>query len=360
MSGTEQQSKRPISHVLLRLIKLGKPYIGWYIVLCILTAGLSLVGVGIAESLRRIINAATQKDLSLLVSAAVLALGIVILEVVANLLKARVTAMLEFKSTARLQTVVLGKLMRIRMKEADRYHSADLISRINDSAAAAQAGVNAKAMDFLGNMLQIVFMITYLVTLQFSLTFGTLLIAALTPLVMLPFAGKLRGLYEQRQKIQAEQQSFTQDIVQGAEVVRSFSLAAKLRDAFAQKCTAYLKTHYRVLRLEAVGYRLPILVVNGGLLYVLGYGGYLVIQGRLDVGAVAAFLISFERIANPVSSLANLWTELQASLAQANRMFEVLDSARRKCFRRDRFRSSRVPLRHHRTGQRLLPLQYRG
>jgi ATP-binding cassette subfamily B protein AbcA/BmrA len=233
--------------------------------------------------------------------------------------------MLEFKSTARLQTTVLGKLLRIRMKDAERYHSADLVSRINDSAAAAQAGVNAKAIDLLGNLLQIVFLLSYLVAMQSMLTLGTLLIAALTPLVMSPFTGRLRRLYEQRQRIQAEQMSFTQDIVQGAEVVRSFSLAGKLRDAFAMKSRSYLKVHNRVLGLEAVGYRLPMLVVLGGLLYVFGYGGYLVMQGRLDIGAIAAFLISLERIANPVSQLAHLWTELQASLAQAGRMFEVLD-----------------------------------
>jgi len=132
-------------------------------------------------------------------------------------------------------------------------------------------------------------------------------------------------MHEQRQKIETAQQAFIQDTVQGAEVVRAFSLRPKLHAQFAQRIKQYFNIHLPVSRLEAVGYNMPLAVILGGLIYVLSYGGYLVIDGRLDVGAVAAFLICFEQITNPVSRLANLWTELQASMAQGNRMFEVLD-----------------------------------
>lgn len=313
------------SSTLKRLMKLGKPYLGRYIILCLLAAVVALTTVALAESLRRIINAATNQDMSLLVSSLIFGAVVVIVDACANFLRTYLSGLLEFKSTATLQASILSKLLKVHMKDLDRYHSADLISRINDSAVVAQQGINQKTIELLSNLMQLTFLLTYLLSLQYVLTLGTLIICSLVPLIMIPFTSRLRSLNEQRQQVESAQQVFIQDTVQGAEVVRAFSLAPKLHEQFAQRVKQYFKIHLPISRIEAVGYNMPIAVILGGLLYVLSYGGYLVIDGRLDVGAIAAFLFCFEQITNPVSRLANLWTEMQASLAQGKRVFEVLD-----------------------------------
>ena len=319
------KKSKVVSNTFMRLLKLGKPYLGWYLILCLLAAVVSLATVGIAESLRRIINAATNQNMSFLMSGAIFALIIVIVDALASFLLTYLSGVLEFKSTSKLQVSLLARLLNVQMKDLDRYHSGDLISRINDSAPAAQQGINQKTIELFSNLMQITFLLTYLLSLQYVLTLGTILICSLVPLVMIPFTSRLRSMHEQRQQIETAQQMFIQDTIQGAEVVRAFSLAPKLHNQFTQRVRQYFNIHLPVTRLEAVGYNMPFAVILSGLLYVLSYGGYLVIQGRLDVGAVAAFLICFEQITNPVSKLANLWTELQASLAQGKRLFEVLD-----------------------------------
>lgn len=325
IESNSRNKSRVVSNTFMRLLKLGKPYLGWYLILCLLAAVVSLATVGIAESLRRIINAATDQNMSFLMSGTIFALVIVIVDALASFLLTYLSGVLEFKSTSKLQVSLLARLLNVQMKDLDRYHSADLISRINDSAPAAQQGINQKTIELFSNLMQIAFLLTYLLSLQYALTLGTILICSLVPLVMIPFTSRLRSMHEQRQQIETAQQVFIQDTVQGAEVVRAFSLAPKLHNQFTQRVRQYFSIHLPVSRLEAVGYNMPFAVILGGLLYVLSYGGYLVIQGRLDVGAVAAFLICFEQITNPVSKLANLWTELQASLAQGKRLFEVLD-----------------------------------
>ncbi|MEK4512229.1 ABC transporter ATP-binding protein [Paenibacillus sp. FSL K6-2524] len=313
------------SETLKQLISLGKPYWGRYFILCIVVAVLSLTSVALAESLRRIINATVDGNMSGLISGGIFAIAVVVVEGAGNFAKTYLSGMLEFKSVAKLQASVLSKLMKVRMEDMEQYHSADLISRINDSAPAAQTGMNEKTIDMIGNILKMVFMLTYLISLQYMLTLGTILICSLIPLIMVPFTRKLRAMHEARQQVATEQQTFIQDAIQGAEVVRSFSLATKLKEQFMNRAKDHLRIHLRVTRFEAVGYNLPFAVILGGLLYVLSFGGYLVIKGNLDVGAVAAFLISFEQISQPVARLSSLWTELQSSMAQSNRLFSILD-----------------------------------
>jgi ABC-type multidrug transport system fused ATPase/permease subunit len=309
----------------IRLLQLGKPYTGWYIILCVLAAVSSLTTVGLAESLRRIINAATNHNTSGLTAGMTFAAVIVVTDAGVHFLNTYLSGLLEIKSTSKLQMSMLTRMLNVRMKDLDRYHSADLISRMNDSAPAAQQGINRKTIELISNLLQIICLLTYLLSLQFALTLGTIIICALVPLVMLPFTSRLRTMNEQRQSIESAQQAFIQDSMQGAEVVRAFSLAPRLLGQFTSRVRQFNTVHLPVSRVEAVGYNMPLAVILGGLLYVLSYGGYLVIGGRIDVGAVAAFLICFEQISNPVSRLANLWTELQASLAQGKRLFEIMD-----------------------------------
>lgn len=308
-----------------RMLRLSRPYLGFYIILGVFAACTSLSAVVLAEALRRIVNAATGHSAALLGGAFVIGISAIVLDVGGNFVRTYLAASLEYDSTAKLQAQVLRKTLRVRTRDLEKYHSADLISRINDSAAEAQKGLNVKAIDLLVNLLQIVFVLVYLVSMDWSLTLGSVVISLFTPLVMLPFSRRLRGLYEDRGKAAAAQQAFVQDSVQGAELVKSFGLFDRMQQRFRAKFDAYLAVQARVLKLEAVGYRMPIVVIVVGLLYVLGFGGYLVIKGRLDVGALAAFLVSFEQISNPLSKISNLWTELQGSLGQANRMFELLD-----------------------------------
>lgn len=310
---------------LKRLLSLGRPYFGRYAVLCLLAGILSVTGVFLAEGLRRIINAAVDKDTAGLVSGLVFAVAVVVIDAAGNFVRTYLSGTLEIRSTARLQASLLSKLMRTKTKELAKYHSADLIGRIQDAAPAAQKGINEKTIELFGNVLQIVFLLTYLLSLQYILTIGTVLICILFPLVMIPFSRRLRELNLERERASAKQQSLVQDALQGAEVVRAFSLAPILGQQFRKQLGGMSALHMRITRLEAVGYNMPFAVILGGLLYVLAFGGYLSIQGRLDVGAVAAFLICFDQITQPVSRLANLWTELQSALAQGGRVFEITD-----------------------------------
>lgn len=201
----------------IRLLQLGKPYTGWYIILCVLAAVSSLTTVGLAESLRRIINAATNHNTSGLTAGMTFAAVIVVTDAGVHFLNTYLSGLLEIKSTSKLQMSMLTRMLNVRMKDLDRYHSADLISRMNDSAPAAQQGINRKTIELISNLLQISFLLTYLLSLQFALTLGTVIICALVPLVMLPFTSRLRTMNEQRQSIESAQQAFIQDSMQGAE-----------------------------------------------------------------------------------------------------------------------------------------------
>jgi ATP-binding cassette subfamily B protein/subfamily B ATP-binding cassette protein MsbA len=58
---------------------------------------------------------------------------------------------------------------------------------------------------------------------------------------------------------------------------------------------------------------------------VIGFGGYLLLAGQLSVGVVAAFLIYVQQFFRPIQLVSQVYTQLQAALAGAERIYAVLD-----------------------------------
>ncbi|MCC7106992.1 MAG: ABC transporter ATP-binding protein, partial [Chloroflexi bacterium] len=61
---------------------------------------------------------------------------------------------------------------------------------------------------------------------------------------------------------------------------------------------------------------------------VIGVGGYLVATGGLTVGLLAAFLIYVQQFFRPIQLLSQVYTQVQAALAGAERIYGVLDEPR--------------------------------
>ena len=79
-------------------------------------------------------------------------------------------------------------------------------------------------------------------------------------------------------------------------------------------------------------------VGNLGLAIVAGIGGWMAVQGLATVGTIASFVSFSRQFGRPLNEIANLYNAIQAAVAGAERVFEVLDEvARGGCARRRAF-----------------------
>jgi ATP-binding cassette subfamily B protein len=66
-------------------------------------------------------------------------------------------------------------------------------------------------------------------------------------------------------------------------------------------------------------------VNNVGFAIVVGAGAWMAIQGLVTVGTIAAFVNYARQFGRPLNQIANLYNQIQAALAGAERVFEILD-----------------------------------
>ncbi|MEI3613884.1 ABC transporter ATP-binding protein [Pseudogracilibacillus sp. SO30301A] len=180
-----------------------------------------------------------------------------------------------------------------------------------------------KLGEIMVNIFQVVFTLIYFSFLNIGLTIGSILIAILMPLLSSPFAKYIRINHENHYKEMSKSEALIQDTVQGAEVIRAYPVYDMLVHKYQKHLNQIRHYAKKRIRFEELYMKMQIVSTFFGLIFVFSYGGYQVYLGNMDVGAVAAFLVTFERLSRPISELSSSWNQLQTSIASANRIFEL-------------------------------------
>ena len=73
---------------------------------------------------------------------------------------------------------------------------------------------------------------------------------------------------------------------------------------------------------------MPLTGVLGNFFVIVlaGLGGWLALQGLVSVGIIATFIVYGQNFIQPLRQLANMYNSIQAALAGAERVFEIIDT----------------------------------
>ena len=109
-------------------------------------------------------------------------------------------------------------------------------------------------------------------------------------------------------------------------VVKAFALERRERDRFRQSSERLFAKQVR-LNLFGGLFGLSVnMIVTGLRLVVLGLGAWLILQGRLTLGGLVAFMSIMGEVISPVTALTGIGQQVQASTGALVRVNEILDA----------------------------------
>lgn len=310
---------------LARLLRYSKSYYLYYICLLLIVVCASFVHLGYLEAVRQIVSGATSKSLNPVYYGAVLAGLTTGLQLVLRLLQEKIMVKVKTISITEMQSHVLNRIYAKKQEEMDNYHSSDLVGRLLNSVTAAQTGVNEKALSLFGNVMQVVMAMAYFSWLNLPLTLGLIGFALSYPLLVYPISRYLRVQHDRHGDEIARRDVVLQEAVQGSQDVRVYRLQGYLASRLQEKLNVALARAFNISLFERGSEALNRLATFGGMIFTLGFGGYQVLKGDLAVATLATFVVTSGQLTNPLLSIARLWTEMIGSIAQAKRVFSILD-----------------------------------
>ncbi len=116
-----------------------------------------------------------------------------------------------------------------------------------------------------------------------------------------------------------------EETVTGQRVVKTYVREdAVIADFDAANAT--LRRHASYAQIYA-GFMGPVMnfVGNLGLAIIVGIGGWMALQNMATVGVIASFINYTRQFSRPLNEIANLYNTIQAAIAGAERVFEIID-----------------------------------
>ncbi|MFP4346437.1 MAG: ABC transporter ATP-binding protein [Anaerolineales bacterium] len=326
LGGRRIEKAKDVRGTLRRLTAYLRPFSGTLF----LVSGLVLVGtlmslVGPYLLGRAIDDFIATGDAPGLLRLALLMLGAYLLAWLAQAGQNYLMAGVAQKALRNLRRDLFEHLQILSLRFFDRNPAGELMSRLTNDIDAVNQAVSENLTQMLGSLFTLVGVVIAMFSINLWLALGTLTILPLM-VGLVGFVGKrTRVGYRRLQGALGELNGIMEESFSGARVVLAFGQQEATLARFDATNAAV-----RDFGIKAQVYPMLIpplmgILSNANIAVVAGLGGWLTLQGLAGVGQIATFVSYSRQFAAPLRQLGDLYNQIQAALAGAERVFEVLD-----------------------------------
>lgn len=292
----------------------------------VLTAALALVGAAQPLVVARGVDVLDENPTPLLLWALVgIALLLALFIWAGNWARRRLITRITGSVVTAMRTEAFAAAMAHDLSFFDQFRSGRIISRITtDTQEFLQVVV--LITDILSQMLTVLILAFVLVSISWRLTILLMVMASLIMLAALSLRRIARIVTRRGFRAIAEVNAAIQEAVTGISVAKNFRQEAKIYDEFrAVNSRSYAINLRRGFVLSNV---FPVLSTLGGLgtALLVYFGGLSAAAGAISIGAWYLFIVSVDRFWFPMAQVSAFWSQFQAGLSAAERIFALIDA----------------------------------
>ncbi|MDR0931454.1 MAG: ABC transporter ATP-binding protein/permease [Victivallales bacterium] len=225
-----------------------------------------------------------------------------------------------------LRVKLFKHLQSLSLRFYQEYRTGKLISNILTDVAALQAMFSTVIVGIASNMFAIIFTVIILVVLSPTLSLICLVVLPLVYLVFSHFRKVLRILSMRLREHMSEVSANLAEVINGVKVVKSFGKERFENRNFMERMKP---TFDMSLSLSMRGFMQSIVmdqISNYTLISVLGFGGYLVSQGKMTLGELVAFYTYMNMLFGPLMMLTNFAPTISEGAVSAERLSMLMSS----------------------------------
>ena len=226
----------------------------------------------------------------------------------------------------RLRRDLFEHLQKLSVAFFDSHTAGELMSRLTNDIDAINQAVSQNVVSLVASVLSLVGIVIAMFVLNTWLALSALLVVPIMFWFTQFVARYTRKGFRDLQRELGEINSVMEESISGQRVVKAFrrsDLAIERFRASNQKvyqAGVYANTYALML--------MPLTNVLGNffVIVLVGLGGYLALQNLVTVGMIATFIAYAQNFIQPLRQLANMYNAIQAALAGAERVFEMIDT----------------------------------
>lgn len=230
------------------------------------------------------------------------------------------------RTVAHIRFELFRKMEHLPVQYFDTHQHGDLMSRYTNDIDRISDALTDSLSDIFSSVLTVTGIFCLMLFISPILTAVTVVTVPLMFLIAREIVKRSRKYFTSQQKALGTLNGYIEEMISGQKVIKIFNHEQKVEADF-DRFNSELKEKSQKAQFYS-GLMMPLMQNLSTLNYVLItlVGALLAIYRGFDVGGLAVFLQYSRQFGRPINDLASLYNSIQAALAGAERVFEMLDA----------------------------------
>jgi ATP-binding cassette subfamily B protein len=243
----------------------------------------------------------------------------------ANWARRQLTAVVTGDAVLSLRRAAFNASVNHDLSFYDEFQTGKIVSRItSDTQEFAQ--MVTLITDVISQVLTVIILLPILFSIEWRLTIAILLMTPVAYLAATGFRSLARRVTRQGFRAMGEVNTAIQEAVTGIHIAKNFRQEKALYERFIHINQLSYRVNLR--RGFVLSNVFPVLnaLTGVGTAVLVYFGGLTATSGAITIGAWYLFVASVDRFWFPIINIAAFWSQFQAGLAAAERVFALIDA----------------------------------
>jgi ATP-binding cassette subfamily B protein len=308
---------------LLQLSRKEWPLLGWGLLFLALSSAALLVYPHSIKSL--IDDSIAKKDQNQLNLAAMIAFVVFVIQSITSALRYYFFTLAGEKTVKRLRDRLFGQILGQDITFFDQQKTGELLGRLSSDTAVLQNALSVNISMLVRSFFQAFGGLVMLFMTSAKLTVFILVIIPPLGFLAARFGRKVKSISKRAQDALASSSAVAEEGIAGVRTVKAFSQERFEKNRYGMKLEASFELSKEKIGEVARFTNLVSLVGLTAIVFIIWYGGTLVIKEELTIGTLTSFLLYVITVAFSVGMLGSLWTDFMSAYGASGRIFELLE-----------------------------------
>lgn len=259
--------------------------------------------------------------------------GVIILTVIAlYLVSSLFNFILQFVMAKTSQTIVYDmrrevdlKLAKLPLKYFDGRTHGEILSRVTNDIDTVSTSLQQGLTQLISAVTMLIGIIVMMFTISWIITLVSLVVLPLSFIVSRAVIKKSQKYFKGQQVELGHLNGHVEEMYSAHTVVKAFGKEAESEEKFDEVNERLYGVGWKAQFLSGIMMPLMNFLSNISYVFVCVIGGILVINGKISIGDVQAFIQYSRQFTQPIMQVAQIANVMQSTIASAERVFEVLD-----------------------------------
>ncbi|NVK49634.1 MAG: ABC transporter ATP-binding protein [Cyclobacteriaceae bacterium] len=227
---------------------------------------------------------------------------------------------------AKLRSQVQSHIIRLPIRFFDNTKTGELVSRIMSDVEGVRNLVGTGFAQMIGGVLTAVVSLVLLISISPLMTLYVLVPVAVFGLVSLKAFGRIRPIFRERGKINAQVTGRLTETLGGIRVIKGFNAEAQEIKTFEKGVDQLFQNVKASLTATSFVTSAGTLLLGLASAGIMGIGGWMIMKGEMTFGDFLAFTLYLGFMIAPIVQMSNIGSQLTEAFAGLDRTEEIMNA----------------------------------